>query len=268
MTEQDLRERMELSVAAYLNDAVIDPDADLARGRRRLVRRRAAVGLAGVATAVVVAIGAGAFAMPSAVNGPASSPTPLPGVTQPPDSERDRVGAQVLGAALKYLDAKHLRTTGEPQGIGHTGFDKKKRSVIGSLGVDDNWTEGKGTGRVWITVAQPDHAEPVSTLCGPKRTEGFMPYACSAGVAPDGRPVVTGIAAMDVKASDGLMHPGVHGYFVRYIRPDGQVVDVGVDGVNLTFTERGLPQPPVTIPEVRMQQLIAAASDPAMTLKK
>lgn len=268
MSEQDLRERMELSVAAYLNDAVIDPGADLARGRRRLVRRRAAIGLAGIAAAVVVAIGAGSFAMPSAVNAPASTPTPMPVVAQPPDSERDRVGAQVLSAALKYLDAKHLRTTGEPQGIGHTGFDKKKRSVIGSLGVDDNWTGGKGTGQVWINVAQPDHAQPASTICGPKRSQGFMPYRCSAGVAPDGRPIVTGEATMDVKASDGIVHRAVRGYFVRYIRQDGQVVDVGVDGVNLTFTERGLPQPPVTNPQVTMQQLIAAATDPAMTLKK
>ncbi|MFI5710461.1 hypothetical protein [Kribbella sp. NPDC051620] len=270
MSEQDLRRRMQLSVDTYLDDAVIDAAADLARGRRRLVRRRATAGLVATAAAVAAAIGVGALAIPAVVNAPSSGPTPLPLVARPPDSERDRVATQLLDTLLKHVDAKQSFTTGEPQGIGWGGFDKKKRSLLDGLDVQDLWAEnGVGRGVAWASVSQPGAGPTQEERCGPKRLEGSMPYRCSAGRTPTGRPVVTGVATMTLSnTTDGVEYPGVRGYFVRYTRSDGQIVEVGVDGADLNTNVEGKLYPPVTSPKVTIEQLIAAATDPAMTLKK
>jgi hypothetical protein len=268
MSEQDLRTRMQLSVDAYLDDAAIDPAADLARGRRRLVRRRTAAGLVATAAAVVAAIGVGTLAIPAVVNAP-SGPTPLPLVSRPSDAERDRVAGQLLDSLLKHVDPKQSFTTGESQGIGWGGFDKKKRSVLDGLDVEDLWAEdGVGRGVAWVSVSQPETAQKLADLCGPKRLDGVMPYRCSVGKTPEGRPVVTGVATMTLtNTTDGVEYPGVRGYFVRYTRPDGQIVEVRVDGADLNTKFEDKFFPPVTNPKVTIAQLVAAATDPAMTLK-
>lgn len=191
-------------------------------------------------------------------------------MARPPDAERDRVAGQLLGTLLKHVDPKQSFTTGEPQGIGWGDRDKKKRSVLDGLDVQDLWAEnGVGRGVAWVSVSQPETAQKLGALCGPSRLAGTMPYRCTVGRTPAGRSVVTGVATMTLtNTTNGVEYPGVRGYFVRYTRPDGQIVDIQVDGVDLNTTFEDKVWPPVTNPKVTIAQLIAAATDPAMTLKK
>jgi hypothetical protein len=267
MSEQDLRQRMQFSVDAYLDDAVIDPAADLLRGRRRLVRRRATIGVIATAAAVVAAIGFGAVTIPSADNAPVSTPTFPPPVAQPPDAERDRVAGQLQNALLRHV-AADLRVTTGLWGIGAGGFDKQKRSVMASVDVTANWEVGDGHGVAWAMVSQPGYEWEKDQRCGSRPLEeGAMPYRCSTGKAPDGRPIVLGVATITMTDFNGVEHRGVRGYFVRYTRTDGQIVDVGVDGADLNSFYKEKLYPPVKNPQVTFAQLIAAATDPEMTLK-
>jgi hypothetical protein len=264
MREQELRDRMSNSVDAYLTGAVVDPAADVIRGRKHLVRRRAVAGLGAVAAVVLLGLGVQTLVV--------SAPPSYQPITQstdyrtPADREAEKTSARWITTVDRHVDPGRSFTSGKPTSWGIGTLDKRGRTLVGDLMTSDSWKEGAGIGQVWVSVSRPEYAQPKSELCGPKRSNGFMPYVCSDAVAPDGRPIVTGVALMTVKSFDGAEHRDVPGYFVRYVRPDGQIVMVGVDGVDMVYRYDNLPNPPVPRPQVTMAQLIAAATDPALSL--
>jgi hypothetical protein len=289
MNEQDLRERMETSLSAELGRIPVDPEPDLARGRKRLRRQRAISGIAaGAAIAVVAA--AGVHFLPHSA-GPdaataAQAETDPAAVRAKNGLDLARTSTLLTAVLRKHVDAAGAYTVAKPQWENVGAVDSGKPGGIGELTVTQNWTQDGGVGLLWVSVAHKEHALDRTKWCGPDYTEDLLRFSCDELVTPNGRPILGGTAE-SVKSSRGekysLTPPAtktgdrdraVHllwltadgGRFVRYERPDGQVVIVAVLRVNtLRRVADGLPKG-VGTPDVTQEQLIAAATDPAMSL--
>jgi hypothetical protein len=273
MNEQELRERMQSSVLTEFAPEAIDPVADVARGRRGLRRRRVAGGLAAAASvAAVAALGAQYLPVSSAEPPVAqSSQTPATQPSETPVDNSARYGAHVrylnlvvvtaaqnhLGRSTKYLPGTETLT---PAVV--TDGD-----VLKQVTVRRAWKQSGGTGLLWVTMARPGQALPKEKWCGPNYTPDLLRMTCSERLTPNGRRVTVGSVGA-VKNSAGLTYRESGGQFVRYVRPDGQVVIVAALGMNsLKRVADGLPKG-VKHPDVTWQQLAAVATDPTLTLGK
>lgn len=267
MNEQDLREQMEISVGTDLGQPVVDPAADIARGRRRLRRRRVASGFA-AATSVAAVAALGLQFLP-AFSGDRTAP---PAAGQPM-SARDAATAAVVQEVqtqkLSTVVRRHVDPTGAytvgKREEAFTTKDASKPLGIGALTFTHEWKQDGGVGLLWVSVAYPDHAPARTKWCGPRFTKDLMAVRCFDTKDANGRPVVGGSAG-SVANSKGVFYVKSGGQFARYERPDGQVVIVAVLRMkSLKRVADDLPEG-VTAPRVTREQLYAAATDPAMTL--
>jgi hypothetical protein len=293
MNEQDLRERMEASLSAELGRIHVDPEPDLARGRKRLRRQRAISGFAaGAAIAVVAA--AGVHFLPHSTGRDAATAaqeeTDPAAVRAKNGLDLARTSTQLTAVLRKHVDAKGAYTEAKPQWEIVGAADSGKPGGIGELTVTQNWTQDGGAGLLWVSVAHKEHALDRTKWCGPDYTEDLLRFSCDELVTPNGRPILGGTAESVTSAKGeeyslaepvtppakktGHRERALHllwqtsggGRFVRYERPDGQVVIVAVLRVNtLKRVADGLPEG-VGTPDVTQEQLIAAATDPAMSL--
>ncbi|MFK4083605.1 hypothetical protein ACI2LF_05815 [Kribbella sp. NPDC020789] len=266
MNEQELRERMQTSVQTAFAPDAIDPAADVTRGRRGLRRRRVAGGLtAAAAVAAVAALGAQYLPVSSAE-------PPVAQATSRSTSEDDAryqarlkyLGAQTvftlhrhLGKSQKYLDG----TAGRSAGVRGDGNQVDEFTVM------QEWKQSGGTGLLWVSIARPRQALAKEKWCGPGYTPDLLRMGCFDRLAPNGRKVTIG-AILPIKNSQGVTYRESGGQFVRYVRPDGQVVIAAVVGMNtLKRVADGLPKG-VKRPDVTWPQLAAIATDPDLTLGK
>lgn len=262
MNEQELRERMQSSVLTEFAPEPIDPVADVERGRRGLRRRRITGGLAAAASvAAVAALGAQYL--------PVSSAEP------PAASQTSRVDDAKYAAHLRFLalevaltSQNHLGksrkyiadTSGKPIGV-------RDGNAVGQFTFLQPWKQSGGTGLLWVSIAQPRHALAKEKWCGPTYTPDLLRMTCMDGLTPKGQRVVVGSVGA-VRNSKGVVYRESGGTFVRYVRPDGQVVIAAVLGMNsLQRVADGLPKG-VKHPDVTWQQLAAIATDPQLTLGK
>ncbi|WP_328998153.1 hypothetical protein OHA18_27310 [Kribbella sp. NBC_00709] len=287
MNEQDLRDRMRDTISADL-DRFVDPEPDLARGRRRLRRQRAFSGIAAAAAIAAVAA-AGVQYLPNSAGQDAAPPAA--------QEQTDPVAVRAKSASLltavlrKHIDTKGAYTVGKPQQVIVGTANSSKPGGIGELTVTQNWTQGGGVGLLWVSVAHKEDALDLTKWCGPRFTENLLRFSCYELIAPNGRSIIGG-SAQPVKSSKGKGYPVAGsqkppknptyrerllrllwlntdgGKFVRYERPDGQVVIVAMLRVkSLKRVADGLPKG-VALPDVTQEELIAAATDPAMSLPK
>lgn len=219
----------------------IDPAADLRRGREQLrrsrLRRRLTLTGAAVLAVVVTVAGVSVLSDPS---GPEAFPGP-PIPTRP-----ERAALLVASWFSEHLDPqrKYITATDSDGGNERNGL---QATMI--------WRQGTGYGRVSMSLTPAGHYDKsagtaTSTRCqvfGRKPADG-PPYSCRP-TTKDGRRVLTGTA--DVR--------GVRSYFASYVRPDGYLVLVAVEGDR---HEAGYP--PVRDLAVTLDDVVAAVTDPAL----
>jgi hypothetical protein len=288
MNEQDLREQIEATLSAELDRVVVDPEPDLVRGRKRLRRQRAFGGIAAAAAIAAVAA-AGVQYLPNSAAQDAAPPAAQEETD--PVAVRAKTAALLTAVLRRHIDTKGAYTIGKPQQVIVGTADSSKPGGIGELTVTQNWTQGGGVGLLWVSVAHKDDALDLTKWCGPRFTKDLMRFSCNEVSAPNGRSTMAG-HAQPVKSSRGsdyplagsleppnnptqrdrllsLLWPNTNGgMFVRYERPDGQVVIVAMLRVkSLKRVADGLPKG-VARPDVTGEELIAAAADPAMSLPK
>lgn len=152
-----------------LSDAaarVVPPDVaagdDLARGRRRVRRRRAAIGLAALATVGAIGLGTslvagddpGTGAVPTAadptVSDPAPSPSPTTTPTDPPAPADPRNGKQLLQDYRDVL-AEHLDPTGAHLDRLVTNVQGSGRGLGTKLGWSNDGEGGLGMVEVFVS---------------------------------------------------------------------------------------------------------------------
>ncbi|MEU4394736.1 hypothetical protein [Kribbella sp. NPDC023855] len=287
MNEQDLRDRMTDTISADL-DQFVDPEPDLARGRRRLRRQRALSGIAAAAAVAAVAA-AGVQYLPTSAGQDAAPPAAQEQTD--PAAVRAKSAAHLTAVLRKHVDTKGAYTVGRPQHVIVGTADSSKPGGIGELTVTQNWRQGGGVGLLWVSVAHKEDALDLTKWCGPGFTKDLMRFSCYEVLAPNGRSIVGG-EAQPVKSSKGkayplagsqepldnpthrermirlLWHGTDGGIFVRHERPDGQVVIVALLRVkSLHRVADGLPKG-VALPDVTQEELAAAATDSAMSLPK
>ncbi|MFI5732751.1 hypothetical protein ACIA49_21720 [Kribbella sp. NPDC051587] len=272
MNEQELRERMQTSVLTEFAPDAIDPAADVARGRRGLRRRRVAGGVTAAAgVAAVAALGA-QYLPTSSAEAPVAQ-TSKPPVAQTSETPVDhtrpyairvRYLALVVASAEEHLGRSQKYVPGKDRIAPTVVADGKE---LKQVTFRELWKQSGGTGALWVTIAQPKQALPKEKWCGPNYTPDLLRMTCSERLAPNGRRVTVG-AVGAVKNSAGLTYRESGGQFIRYVRPDGQVVIVAALGMNsLKRVADGLPKG-VKHPDVTWQQLAAVATDPTLTLGK
>lgn len=288
MNEQDLRERIEASLSAELGRSGIDPEPDIVRGRKRLRRQRAVSGISAAAAIVAVAA-AGVHYLPNSAGQDAVQPAAQEKTD--PAAVRAKAAAQLTDILRRHIDTKGAYTVGKPQQVIVGAADPRKPGGIGELTVTQNWTQEGGVGLLWVSVAHKEDALDLTKWCGPRFTKDLMRFSCYE-VAPTGHTVIGG-TAQPVVSSRRKVYPlagwmpvigkqisdhqrllnlvwsnSGGGKFVRYERPDGQVVIVALMRVkSLKRVADGLPKG-VALPDVTQEQMIAAATDPAMSLPK
>lgn len=288
MNEQDLRERMESSISGALGPIGVNPEPDLVRGRERLRRQRAVSGVIAAAAIAAVAV-AGVQYLPSLADHGAVQPAAQEETD--PAAVRAKAAAQLTDVLRQHIDTKGAYTVGKPQQVIVGATDSSKPGGIGELTVTQNWTQKGGVGLLWVSVAHKEDALDLAKWCGPRFTKDLLWFDCYE-VAPTGLTVIGG-TARPVTDSKGEQYPlagsrpiigqkiseperllnllwpdSAGGRFVRYERPDGQVVIVAMARVkSLKRVADGLPKG-VALPDVTQEQLIAAATDPAMSLPK
>jgi hypothetical protein len=254
MNEQDLRERMEHSVDTDLGETQIDPAADLRRGRTRLRRNRITTGFAAVTSvAAVAALGLQLVPASSADDqGTASAAKPAASPSTAARGAREQYTSRLVNLSANMLDSvlhQHVDPDGKhapatPDGVaGGVLLDPSKKLV--GVGFTQQWRQNGEVGQLDVLVRAGKHAQSKDAWCNSPTK-----LTCTTRTAPNGRPIVT----LVVPTAEGGTAGRNNGLFVRYVRPDGQVVVVSVQGV--------------TQPDVTLQQLIEAAIDPAMSLPK
>ena len=237
----------------------VRPEDDLARGRRR-VRARRTTGVAAALAVGVIAGGTGyllhdpgpvSAVVTPAGEGGASSPSATPSRLTAPragkvvrkrhapwtydrrlDGYRDAVAA-VLDPAGKHLDAKV----------------SNEQSGGGILGTKLGWKVGKGLGEIIVSVSRPGADD-----------GGFTDFSAAKCVAQDGHPCVP-IVLDD--GTTGVTQSRGGELAIYYTRPDKQIVmivETTLFGNNSTVPIHALP--------ATAKQLLRAAADPRMTLKK
>ncbi|WBQ05313.1 hypothetical protein [Kribbella sp. CA-293567] len=260
MNEQDLRERLELSVGTDLGDPVVDPAADISRGRKRLRRIRLASGLAAATSvAAVAALGVQFLPADDQLPVPAAKPTAVP---KSEEAGQDWQ-ADLAAAVYRNVDPKRAHLTKESGWtfVHQTGRKKNpvQEAVLGQV-----WQQGGGTGRLLVSVSAPDRAQAEATWCDPEYDKDHIKATCSAGRTAGGAPIVSGPLGQVVN-SKGVAYPDSGGTFVRYVRPDGQVVVVAISRLN-TFKRVADDLPAAAEPAVTLEQLYALATDPALSI--
>jgi hypothetical protein len=265
MNEQDLRERMQTSVATEFDAEVIDPAADVARGRRGLRRRRTVGGLATAASvAAVVALGAQYLPVSSAepdVTQPAAAQTAIP--------EQARAVVAISLPSLDHATNLQLKNAkkfaADPRAV-HVRILAGTAGAVGELSTTTSWKQSGGTGLLYVSITNPGAALAKEKWCGPAYTPDLIRMTCTNRKAPNGKQVVVGTVDT-IRDSKGVPYHESGGLFVRYVQPDGQVVIAAVLGMNtLKRVADGLPKG-VKNPAVTWQELAALATDPELRLK-
>lgn len=268
MNEQELRERMQSSVLTEFAPEPIDPVADVARGRKNLRRRRAVTGLAAAASVAAVAA-LGAQYLPATSAEPPLAQTTTSATPRTPSADM-RYGAKVrfLAALISHNSQEHLGKS-RKYVTGGTGMPTAVRdgNAVGEMTFLQFWNQSGGRGVLWVSIANPRHALAKEKWCGPTYTPDLLRMTCTDRLTPKGKRVVVGDVG-EVRNSKGVVYRESGGKFVRYVRPDGQVVIAAALGMNsLKRVADGLPRG-VKHPDVTWQQLAAIATDPELTLGK
>lgn len=262
MNDQDLRDRLQHTVATDLGEPPIDPAADIRRGRTRLRRNRVATGFATVTSvAAVAAVAAlGMQLVPASSADQQSAPPAAQPTTTLPATPRHVTHAQRLAdltAAMldqtvhQHIDVSRRYTKKITGGVSSTSvIDSADR--LKAVGITQQWRQNGEVGQLQARVTDGKNAESKDAWCGSGSVvTGPLKKVCTTRTAPNGRPIVT---ATFVPRANGRPVGRDGGLYVRYVRPDGQVVIVSVTQL--------------TKPAVTLQQLIAAATDPWMSLPK
>ncbi|GAA1547491.1 hypothetical protein [Kribbella lupini] len=304
MNENDLHEQLARSTA-WTDSLPTDPAADLARGRRRLRRRRAGVGLTAVAAVALVATGGslatahlGGTADPAGqhqagvqrsqvvpggnveLRGDGSyviQPTPGgPKYTCPPSKFMPPASAPATGGPIAPVlpEPNHLD-------VFASYADPERRHLVGrSSGAIIPSVDGP-CGRPGGAGARSEWAEDggvgwvaVSVLPKevhePPNDAGIPhPRADVCGLVDD-RSKFTA-CWVTTTASGQHVRVGTRGkqaYWASYVRPDGQLAIATVEGDG-TLADPGphpSTQPPVEAPSVTLAQLIATVTDPRLDI--
>lgn len=254
----DLLDRM-TETATWAATAPVDPAADLARGRRRLRRRRTGqAALAGGAIAAVAVLGGQLTVMSPDRSlpdvGPAATAGRTPTTTDRLDALRD--------VLLRHVDPHRLHAPWPAAGGGGNA---------GAVNYEAGWRQGSGVGftKVYV-IADGGHDQ---TLAGGFR---FRPDRCDFPWDPvvDDPPYRCRWQTVDGKrVLIGTVDSGPKSYFASYLRPDGTLVVAVVDGdfrgafvkSSRPGTNEEIRYPRVPDPDVTIGDLVAAVTDPAMT---
>ncbi|NEA33160.1 hypothetical protein [Streptomyces sp. SID13031] len=260
MNEQDLRERMELSVESDLGEPPIDPTADIRRGRTRLRRNRIATGFAAVTSVAAVAALGLQLVPASSADGQSAPPAAQPTTTHPTASSghvtttqrlADLTGALLDSTVHRHVDPGRKYTRATTSGVSSTSVIDSSNKLT-QVGIIQQWRQSGEVGQLHVSVTNGKQAQSKDEWCGVKSVvTGPLKKTCTTRTAPNGRPIVT---ATFVPTANGRPVGPDGGLYVRYVRPDGQVVIVSVTRL--------------TKPAVTLQELIAAAIDPGMSLPK
>jgi hypothetical protein len=265
MTTKNLVDLMAESTR-WTQSEPVHPAADIARGRARLRRHR--IGIGGVAAAgVSVAV----LATGTAIGGSGSESLPAAAPTTSTTATADCAGRDWEADAQRLMKAfgGHADPAGRYLSPPPHGFNNG--CAIGTvpgpwLDVSGRWRQDGAVDRVRVQVHPPgDYADPQlgeaylhphKQPCKLPPWPAFTPYSCSERTV-DGKRVVVGVSTAR----------GYRSYLVGYVRPDGQLVTVRVESGVHGDPQTEQPENPVRTPDVTVEQLVAAATDPAMTLR-
>ncbi|GAB3810478.1 hypothetical protein [Kribbella italica] len=300
MNEHDLQERM-TRTTAWTDSLPADPAADLARGRRRLRRRRAAVGAGSAFAVALVATGGslasthfggttdpagsaqverslpggsvslradGSYVIQQTPGGPSSTCTPTP-ATAPATRGPGKVGpilpdSNQIDVLASYADPdrRHL--------VGHSVVEIVPGQGLcgglgdGSAGERSDWSEAGGLGWAEVTVIPKDRHEPPN--------DGGIPHprADACGLMDDRSTFTKCWVTTTPKGEQVRVGTrGKQAYWAGYVRPDGQLAIATVEGDGRRADPGTLgPDPtkvtPVEEPSITLAQLVATVTDPTL----
>jgi hypothetical protein len=276
----DLLDRMTESTA-WTRTGVIDPAEDVRRGRTRLRRRRAGIAAAAVSAVTVTVVSVNTLtALETPPTDPPVATTGTPAVSvrphcvgENPYEEKGSPDAwaddaeRLLTAFARHADPRgeHLQTREPNVRGGCTGG--YNRQVKGPwVDVRAAWRQDGDVDTVRIEIhppgnyddpqAGPSFAHPHLGACRKPPWPALTPYSCGWRIE-DGRRVLVGTS--DVR--------GYKSYLAGHVRPDGQFVLVRVESGAHSDPGTEQPKNPVRNPDVTVEGLVAAVTDPAMTLR-
>lgn len=289
MNEHELHEQL-ARTTAWTESLPVDPAADLARGRRRLRRRRAVVGAGSAFAVALVATGGslatahlggtpdpagsaqvqprlpgesyyaipprgGSTCAPRAATAPA---TGGPGKIAPilPDSNHIDVLASYADPDRRHL-VGHSVVEIFPVGVGScgSGSPASERS---------DWSEAGGLGWAEVAVIPKDRHEPPN--------DGGIPHprADVCGLMDDRSTFTKCWVTTTTKGEQVRVGTrGKQAYWASYVRPDGQLAVATVEGDGRLADPGTLgPDPtkvtPVEQPSITLAELISTVTDPTL----
>jgi hypothetical protein len=285
MNEHDLHDEL-ARTTAWTDTLPTDPAADLARGRRRLRRRRAGVGLTATLAVAMVATGgslATAHLRGPADVGPASASsdgdvqmTMRVGpsgqtITCNPAPVTPSNGIPPGGPATNLIAV--FAAHADPSGGHLTGRadDDLIAPISGPCGrpggawARSDWSEAGGVGWVAVSVVPKAAHEPPNGYGIPH------PRADACGLMDDRSKFTK--CWVTTTASGEQVRVGTRGkqaYWAGYVRPDGQLAIATVEGdgrradPGIFGGAEPTTQTPVDQPSVTLAQLIATVTDPTL----
>ncbi|HZM78890.1 MAG TPA: hypothetical protein VFC19_24440 [Candidatus Limnocylindrales bacterium] len=229
--------------------STIDIDSLISRQRRRVRLRQ--VGFAGVAVAIVLAVGAAFLFLPRGVRMEWDTAVP----SEPPSRSAE---ATRLTAALQQLVSQAIpgatlakapppisnAQPGDPLVFVDRGSHFEAAAVV---------TDAAGTGTIRVNVGKEDTQFRSERACMSDPAPLDVKYQCEVIPVPDG--------AILLRSSSEIGEENFHRFYVEIIRVDGNTVSVDVsNGVIGDGPYRGQrPQPLLT-----MDQAIALAQEPSL----
>lgn len=259
MNEQDLQDRMAGS-AAWTELTSLDAAGDIQRGRSRLRRRRLGVGLTAMSAVAVAAVGVNAT-VGQLGNDVGAAGSPISLAEQGAAPTLKELSAAHGAAVREHVDPQHKYSSTQ---LGHGEYDANVpgKPLVGIATVG-TWKQGGGTGQLQIEVAKK---KGLNLYCAPEnKAPSILKFGCTWKTLPDGKKVQVGETTQNV-VHNGVSYKKIQSRFAYYVRPDGQTVTVAVFATQSNATGEKLARPPVTNPDVTEAQLIAAATDPALSL--
>jgi len=250
VSEYDLRDLMAQEVAHAPAGNV---DADLRRGRRRLLWRQVAV--SGATGLGVAALALGVTSVLSG-QGPGAAPGPAGGErTGYTMADADQAAAQ-LNRVVSAVAPSHV--PGFDDYVDGTDYAQSASSndgnQIASLSVQYTWREGDGQGGLDVTVESADTDSPPSLRRCSLPNVVFS--SCREESTTTGDPILVGVGERD----------GTAAYLIRTRNDRGEFVTVAFTAQDGPSTTSDPPAPAIEDPEVSVNELVALSRDPALTL--
>ncbi|WP_328991711.1 hypothetical protein OG394_35950 [Kribbella sp. NBC_01245] len=256
MNEQDLQDRMAGSTA-WTELTSLDAAGDIQRGRSRLRRRRLGVGLTAMSAVAMAAIGVNTIVGQLGDDAGAAGSPLTSGATATPEELSAAHGA----AVREHVDPQH-KYSSTRLGASENDPNVAGKPLVGITTLGP-WKQGGGTGSLQIEVTK---TKGLNVYCAPEaKAPSILKFGCTWKTLSDGTKVQVGETTEDT-VYNGVSYKNVQSRVAYYVRPDGQTVTVAVFATGSNAAGEKLTRPPLTKPDVTEAQLIAAATDPAMTL--